>query len=123
MSAQFELIKSQRLVILTLEGSVNLAELESTGVLILAHPDFEPNFSQIIDCTRLGGVNFSVDTIRRISRDEKTFSPTAMRIIVAPQDHIYGLARMAQVFAERTIPNMVVVRTMDEAREALNKAK
>jgi hypothetical protein len=123
MGTQFEVIKDQRLVVLTFDGPTSFADLESTGALILAHPDFEPTFSQIIDCTKLNGFNFSTDTIRKISRSEKTFSPTSTRVIVAPQDHIYGLARMAQVLAERTIPNLLVVRTMPEAFEALKKVK
>ena len=123
MGTEFTVIASQKLVVLTFDGPTAVAELESFGSLILSHPDFDPSFSQIIDCTRLTGLNFTPDTIRELTRSEKTFSPTSMRVIIAPQDHVYGLARMAQAFAEQTLPNLVVVRTMEEALEVLSKAK
>jgi hypothetical protein len=44
-------------------------------------------------------------------------------VVVAPQDHIFGLARMAEALAEKTKPNAVVVRTMDEARKILRLKK
>lgn len=123
MATQFTVIAIQRLVVLTFDGTTNVEELERIGSLILSHPDFDPSFSQIIDCNRLTEINFSVDTIRELTRSEKTFSPTSMRVIVAPQDHVYGLSRMAQAFAAQTLPNLVVVRTMAEALEVLSKAK
>lgn len=42
-----------------------------------------------------------------------------MHVVGAPNDLILGLARMAQVFAEKTKPNAAVVRTLDEARQVL----
>jgi hypothetical protein len=123
MGTQFTVIASQRLVVLTFDGTTSVEDLESTGAAILSHPDFDPSFSQIIDCTKLTKISFSADTIRELTRSERTFNPTSTRVIVAPQAHIYGLARMAQAFATRTLPNLVVVRTMAEALEALSKAK
>ena len=123
MGTQFTVIASQRLVVLTFDGTTDVADLESTGASILSHPDFDPSFSQIIDCNGLTGVDFSADKIRELTRSGKTFSPTSMRVIVAPQAHVYGLARMAQAFAAKTLPNLVVVRTMAEALEAVSKVK
>jgi|SRR5208283_4458604 len=123
MSTKFTVVPGQRLVVLTFDGPTDVPELERIGSLILAHPDFEPSFSQIIDCSGVTGVNFSPDTIREVIRGEKTFSPTSKRVIIAPQDHIYGLARMAQAFAEKTLPNLMVVRSMAEALEVLGEVK
>jgi hypothetical protein len=36
-------------------------------------------------------------------------------IIVAPQDHVFGLSRMFSMLAEETRPHVTVVRTMEEA--------
>jgi hypothetical protein len=123
MGTRFTVIASQRLVVLTFDGKANVAELERIGALILSDPEFDPSFSQIIDCNGLTGIDFSTDKIRELTRSEKTFSPTSMRVIVAPQTHVYGLARMAQAFGARTLPNLVVVRTMAEALEAVSKVK
>jgi hypothetical protein len=67
--------------------------------------------------------NVSADTIRAASRREGIFNPTATKVVVAPQDYVFGLARMGQALAEQTTPNVVVVRTMAEALEILSKVK
>jgi len=46
-----------------------------------------------------------------------------MHVIIAPQDHIFGLFRMGEVFAQKTKPNVVVVRTVNEARKFLGSEK
>jgi len=36
---------------------------------------------------------------------------------------MFGLARMAEVLAEKTKPNVMVLKTMDEARKFLKRDK
>jgi hypothetical protein len=38
-----------------------------------------------------------------------------MRVIVASQDFLFGMMRMLQLLSEETRPELLVVRTMDEA--------
>ena len=42
-----------------------------------------------------------------------------MRVVVAPQDFIFGMMRMLEILSERTRPELHVVRTMDEAYRLL----
>jgi len=123
MGTEFSIDASQRLVIVTFKGRIDMEEREHIDSLILAHPDFDPSFSEIIDCRLVTPGNVSADTVRATSRRESIFNPTATRVVVAPQDYVFGLARMGQALAEQTTPNVVVVRTMAEALEVLSKPK
>ena len=116
MGAQFTVDVSRRLVLVAFEGDTPLAEIKGLDSLIRAHPDFDPDFSEIIDASGVAAkVTISAADIREIARRKTIFSPTSMTVIIAPRDYIFGLARMGQIFAENTNPNIAVVRSMEEA--------
>src|SRR5439155_7364841 len=58
-----------------------------------------------------------------LSQRPSIYNPTSMHVIIAPQDFMFGLARMCQVLAEKTKPNVVVVRTIEEAYKFLKLEK
>ncbi len=69
--------------------------------------------SMIIDWSGVNDARVSAQAIR-----DYAVSPSSQRIScvhVAPQDHIYGLARMFQIAASATRPRTMVVRSMEEA--------
>ena len=112
MGTQFTVDPSQKLVYVTFDDQTTVAEFLGYPSRVRSHPDFDPSFSEIIDCSRVTGNNFSVDAIRELARCESVFSPTSMHVIIAPKDHVYGLARMGQVYGDQTKPNTVVVRLL-----------
>ncbi len=87
--------------------------------MIRSHPEFDPSFSEIVDLSKVSTGHVSTHAIRVLSRRESIFSPTSMHVAIAPQPVIFGLVRMFQALASQTRPNVVVVRTMDDARKAL----
>jgi hypothetical protein len=121
MGVQFTIDVSSRLVIITFEGQSTLQEIMALSSQIRSHPDFDPDFSEILDCTRVTQSSMPSDTIRSLARGESIYKPSSMHVVVAPHDHIFALARMGQVFAEQITPNIIVVRTMAEALKALNR--
>jgi hypothetical protein len=46
-------------------------------------------------------------------------APELARIVVAPRDYSYAMARIFKIYSEKTRPNFQVVHTMDEAYRAL----
>ena len=112
---------NQRLVISTYSGELSDAEILGHASLIRSHPDFDPSFTEILDCRAVTGVNLSTSAVQQLSRSASIFNPTSIHVVIAPKDHIFGLARMAEVFAEKTKPNVLVVRTVDEARKFLRR--
>lgn len=119
MAVQFTIDVTRRLVISTFDGPTPVPEIAGLASLIRAHPDFDPDFSEILDCTRIIVSNISTDAIRSLARGEQIFNRSSKHVIVAPSDHIFGLARMGQVFAEQTMPNVIVVRSMADALKVL----
>lgn len=110
---------SDRLVVVTCFGEVDDAEVLGTGAVIRSHPEFDPSFSEIVDLSEVSGGDISTQAIRELSLRESIFSPTSMHVAVAPQPVAFGLTRMFQGLAGQRRPNVVVVRTMEDARKAL----
>jgi len=119
MGVELTIDVNQRLVVSTFSGETNDAEILGHVSRIRSHPDFDPSFAELIDFSGVTRANISTSTVRDLSQSSSIFNPTSMHVIIAPQDHMFGLARMSQAFAEKTKPNVVVVRTRDEAREFL----
>jgi len=96
---------------------------ESDVLSVLAHlaqrPDFDPMFSHIIDFSGVTAANVSTNFIRVLAQEEPLFDRKARQVVVAPQSHIFALARMAQILRERQLPNIQVVRSLGEARAIL----
>lgn len=123
MGAQFTIDVKQRLVVVTFPAETTEEEIIDLASRIRSHPDFDPSFSEIVDCSAASGAGISSAAIERISRRENIFDRTSLHVIVAPRDHVFGLVRMAQTMAEQTVPNVAVVRTMEEAHRVLAAAK
>ncbi len=64
-------------------------------------------------------VEVSSDTIRELVKRPPIIRDGYLRIVVAPQDFIFGMMRMLQTLSEGARPEFHVVRTMDEAYRLL----
>ena len=63
-----------------------------------------------------------VEVASRMIQDRARLPPVLggqLFVIVAPEDHLFGLSRMFSLHAERTRPHIHVVRRMDEAYRLL----
>jgi hypothetical protein len=119
MAMQVAIDVSQRLVIFTFSGELVDEDLLAVYPPVRSYPGFDPSFSEILDFTAVTATSVSISAIQVASRRESNFNPSSMHVIIAPQDPLFGLARMSQVFAENTRPNVAVVRTIEEARKVL----
>ena len=122
MGVQLSIDANQRVVIATFTGEIDDADLFSIHSLIRSRPDFDPDFSEILDFSGVTSANLSTAAIQQVSQRPSNFNPTSKHIVVAPHDYLFGLARMSQVFAESSRPNAAVVRTVAEARKCLGLA-
>lgn len=119
MPFTLQIIPEQKLVVTKLFGEVNEKEYLAVGAAMRSHPDFDPAFSEMIDCTGIANFDISIAFLERAAEAQSIFSISSKHIVVAPRDYLYGLGRMAQTLAEQTKPNTVVVRTLAEAYEIL----
>ena len=114
-----QILAEQKLVVTKLFSEVNAGELAEVASAILSHAEFNPAFSELIDCSGITNLDISIQFLQNIASAQSIFNKGSRHIIVAPEDHLYGLARMTQVLAEQTKPNVAVVRTLAEAYEIL----
>jgi|SRR5690349_4382425 len=104
-----------RLVVSRCHGRVNESELDELIATLPSRPGFDPAFTHIIDFTEVTEFNLSTPYLQELSLRRPVFLPQARQIVVAPQTHIYGMSRMTQMLRAQQLPNIHVVKTMDEA--------
>jgi len=78
-----------------------------------------PACRAIADVSGVAEFSVSSAAIRQLAKAPPAIPAPYMRIFVAPQAHMYGMARMFQIITEESRPNFHVVRTMDEAYRLL----
>jgi hypothetical protein len=103
----------------TYDGSVTdelVWEAYASRVKFQAH---RPAFRTLSDFSSVTTFDVSIETIKKLAVEEPVIAADSMRVIVAPSDLTYGLARMFGMLGEQTRPNVHVVRTMEEAYELL----
>lgn len=113
----------QKVVIVRFAGEMTDADLIGIGTDTKSHPLFDPSFSEIVDFSAVTGRSVSTFALQAVARRASIYNRASKHIVIAPQPHVFGLSRMFQTFAEQSRPNMVIVKTMDEARECLGLKK
>jgi hypothetical protein len=96
MSVTYKIFTSARLVVTTGLGVVTLAESRAHQDKLLADPDFDPEFDQLIDFTAVSRFAPTADEAALIA-ERKLFSPRSRRAFVATDPAIYGMGRMIEV--------------------------
>ncbi len=110
---------NQQLVICRLEGRVTFDDVVAARDAAPQHPSFREDFNHLIDLSDVSQWLLSPDDMRRLASEPDAFSSRSIRIIVAPGDYIFGMARLYEITGERQHPNQGVVRSMEEARTVL----
>ena len=88
---------------------------------LLANPDFEASFDQLIDTTPATKFDISADEVRILAQ-RRIVSPKSRRAFVATMPHIYGLGRMMEVYHEDLeYADIQVFYSMDEALKWLGR--
>jgi len=102
-----------------LEGRVTDAILldcyGTTAKYVASHPPCRG----IADVSGVTEFSVSSTAIKQLTKASPAFPAASMRIFVAPQPHVFGMAHMFQMLGEETRPNLHIVRTMDEAYSLL----
>jgi hypothetical protein len=112
---------NNKLVITTYSGEVTDADVARQVSELLRHGPYQADYRAITDFTRVTQFDISTNKIRSVADTESPLA-NAKRVMVAPSDVAYGTSRMFQALAAQTRPNIVVVRTLEEAYAALGIA-
>ena len=99
MPADFYIDVPRRMVFSYGSGMLRLADFRDHMERLLAHPDFRPEFSQLLDFRRAEGVVITTEEIVLLAA-RNVFSPKSKRAFVVSTDLHFGLVRMFGAYRE-----------------------
>jgi hypothetical protein len=115
MSALYKIDKERRLVSSSGTGILTKNDLLGHMDRLSRDPDFDPDFSQVVDFTMIDGLEIEPEDVRQLA-ERNIFSPRSRRAFVVKDDLQFGLARMFEIHRELNgEPGIQVFRTFDEA--------
>ena len=118
MPARYGIDLQQRLVHSSGEGRLTLEECLIHQRTLRTDPNFRPDFSQIMDFTRVEHIALTGADVRKLA-EAAVFSPTARRVIVAPTVTAFGLARMFAMIREFAGERGILIARSRAEAEAL----
>ena len=86
---------------------------------LLADPEFDASFDQLIDMTKATKLNMSPQE-GRILAERRVVSPKSRRALVATEAHIFAFGRMMEIYHEQ-LGIARVFYSMDEALKWLER--
>ena len=119
MSTRLMIDTEAKIVYSTYHGTVKTEDLIRHIEAIRSHPQFDPDFDELIDATGVTVLDIASTEVRELAFHESPFHPAAKRVLVAPQDVVFGLGRMFQTLGSESRPYFIVVRSLDEAHRRL----
>lgn len=114
----FRLVPVHRLRIATFSGIVGDDELVESYRDLIAEPDYDLTFDDLVDLTPLVELRVTSDAVRRLVALFEPYNHlgvTNRLAIVAPRDYMYGMARMYQLLRSEAPEQTMVFRSLDEA--------
>lgn len=109
----------RKVVYSTFYGEVTDAELLGHGKSIGSDPDFNPEFSEIVDFTSVTSAAISERALAALAANPSLFKSSVAHIVVAPSDALFQMVSKYKDFARSSRPNLFVVRTRSEAYRLL----
>ena len=121
MNVRYSIDKQRRLILTTAEGSVTFDDITGHQDRLLADPDFDASFDQLIDTTAVTKVDLSTNEARILAKSPLV-SPESRRAFVATEPEIFGLGRMMEIYHEALgYADVRVFYSMDEALKWLER--
>jgi hypothetical protein len=115
MPAFYKISKDRRLVLSTASGVFTLADALAHQEQILADPDFNPQYSQLLDFTHVTKIELTAEDVCKLA-ERDIFHPTSSRAILVTNDLGEGLARLFAILREHAAEKRIrIFRNLDEA--------
>ncbi len=99
MPADFYIDVPRRMVFTHGSGVLRLADLRDHMERLLRHPDFRPEFNQLLDFRLVTDVIITAEEIVLLAA-RNVFSPKSRRAFVVTSDLHFGLVRMFSAYRE-----------------------
>jgi len=115
MPAFYKIDKEHRVVLSTASGIFDLTAALAHQDQLLADPDFDPSYSQLLDYSHVTDVRIDTNDVRKLA-ERSVFWPCSRRAIYVTRDIEYGFARMFEMLRENAGEKGIrVFRNLDEA--------
>lgn len=115
MPHHFEFDSEHKILRMVLEGDMEAEEFLGLHSEIRAQVGRLHPLAGIADCASIENFNVTSQTLRTAALQGSPYSPTTPRYIVAPSDHLFGLARMYELVGDAGKGKLEVVRTLEQA--------
>ncbi len=117
MDYRIEFEAKRRVVLLTFQNDLDRVCLFRLKVSFAAaaFADTHPVEGVITNLSEVAELVISGDRVRMFVDSYPAIAPSKARVVVAPRDDTYGIARMFQIYREASDTGLQVVRSMDEA--------
>lgn len=102
-------------------GKITDAELLDHRSRIATDPDFNPQYSEIVDFSAVTEANISNATLSVMANAPSLYDSKVKHIVVAPASSLVQMMAKFKDLALSSRPNMIVVRTRDEAYARLKE--
>lgn len=119
MSVKFEYDPELKLLVVTCTGPLFDADLLGLFRKSQELGTRYPVQLAILDGIGVTEISLSSGLVQSLAHSPPMFSEESDRCVVAPQDYMYGMARMYQMLGGETRERLRVVRTMEQAYEHL----
>jgi hypothetical protein len=115
MPVRSSIDKERRLILTEVVECVKFEDVKAHQDRLLADPDFDPTFDQLIDTTAATMFDLTPTEARMLAQC-RTVSSESRRAFVATAPYIYGLGRMMQAYhAVLEYASVKVFHSVDEA--------
>lgn len=99
MPFRYVIDKELQLVISTASDAVTFAEILAHQDGLLNDPDFNPQFNQFLDATKVTVLDISIDQAKTAAR-RPLFASTSRRAWVASNPALFGMGRLIAAYNE-----------------------
>ncbi|MGC1413871.1 MAG: hypothetical protein WA817_01200 [Candidatus Acidiferrum sp.] len=117
MPVFYKIDRERRLVMSSGTGTFNKEDALSHQNRLLADPDFDPNYSQLLDFTHVAKIDLTAADVKLLAV-RNIFSPESRRAILVPNDLAFGFGRMYEILREAAGERGIrIFRSLEEALE------
>jgi hypothetical protein len=111
----FDFDPKNRILRCRLHGRVTDEVLKECYRAMAEHAQQLQPHGAVLDLSAVTMFDVSPQTTRQLAHSEPAVpNPGRPRVVLAPADHVYGMARLFQMEGSDTRPNMHAVRTLQE---------
>lgn len=120
MPHYYEFDDQHRILLAIAYGHIDADQFRRLYFDIQSRRDETNPITAILDLTGVTSFNISSKVLRELALHAPIISDPTLRVVVAPTDYLFGMARMFQIIGSETRKQLKIVRTLNEALTLLD---